>query len=186
MVRPRPGRFGRPLTDVELRRYLSILRSRAWSIVATVVAPGAAGYGGSDTEAGTVAQTTIYVGASSIAADPVPGELSNDRLTAIQLMVLNFAKMIDSETIARSALADLGLERDPSEVVESTTAEPEPGTQLLYVTVTDPDPEMAQTLANGLADTFVEEFQAFGPGLTEGTVPQNGKASGRERGCQHS
>src|SRR3546814_15499944 len=87
-------------------------------------------------------------------------------------MVLNFSKMIDSETIARSALADLGLERDPSEVVESTTAEPEPGTQLLYVTVTDPDPAMAQTLATGLADTFVKALQAFEPGLTEGTVPR--------------
>src|SRR3546814_19135096 len=90
----------------------------------------------------------------------------------LQLMVLNFAKMIDSETIARSALADLGLERDPSEVVESTTAEPEPGTQLLYVTVTDPDPEMAQTLANGLADTFVKDIQEFEPGVTAVTVPR--------------
>src|SRR3546814_11549220 len=80
--------------------------------------------------------------------------------------------MIDSETIARSARADLGLERDPSEVVESTTAEPEPGTQLLYVTVTDPDPEMAQTLANGLADTFVKDIQEFEPGAPEGTVPR--------------
>src|SRR3546814_9248070 len=68
--------------------------------------------------------------------------------------------------------SDLGLERDPSEVVESTTAEPEPGTQLLYVTVTDPDPEMAQTLANGLADTFVKDIQEFEPGVTEGTVPR--------------
>src|SRR3546814_5912711 len=71
MVRPRPGRFGRPLTDVELRRYLSILRSRAWFIVATVVLAAAAGYVVSDTESEYVAQTTIYVGARSIAAAPV-------------------------------------------------------------------------------------------------------------------
>src|SRR3546814_20070229 len=90
----------------------------------------------------------------------------------LQLMVLNFAKMIDSETIARSALADLGLERDPSQVVESTTAEPEPGTQLPYVTVTDPDPEMAQTPAHGMADTFVTDLQEFEPGVPEGTVPR--------------
>src|SRR3546814_8110350 len=34
------------------------------------------------------------------------------------------------------------------------------------------DPEMAQTLANGLADTFVKDIQEFEPGVTEGTVPR--------------
>src|SRR3546814_12927706 len=88
-----------------------VCSSDLWFIVATVVLAAAAGYVVSDTEPEYVAQTTIYVGASSIAADPVPGELSNDRLTAIQLMVLNFSKMIDSETIARRAPADLEIGR---------------------------------------------------------------------------
>jgi capsular polysaccharide biosynthesis protein len=48
---------------------------------------------------------------------------------------------------------------------------PDPGTQLLYITVRDQDPDVAQTLSNGLADTFVQAVQQFEPGSTEGDVP---------------
>jgi capsular polysaccharide biosynthesis protein len=157
---------------LELRRYLSILRTRVWFIVATVVLATLAGYAASSAPPKYVAQTTIYVGSRAIALDPAAGELSNDRATAIQLLVLTFSKMIDSEPIARQAAAELGIDRSARSIVEATDATPEPGTQLLYITVEDSDAAMAQDLANGLAEVFVQAVQEFEPGDLEGAVPR--------------
>lgn len=143
-----------------------------WFIVATVVLATAAGYVAADTTPEYVAQATIYVGSRTIALEPAAGELSNDRATAIQLLVLTFSKMIDSEPIAKEAATQLGIDRSARSIVEATTADPEPGTQLLYISVTDSDPAMAQSLANGLADVFVDAVQEFEPGDLEGSVPR--------------
>ena len=119
-----------------------------------------------------VARSTLYVGSTTISFDARQGEISGDRIAALQSIVLTFSKMIDSEPIALRAIQQLDLDIPPKEVVEQTTASPEPVTQLLYIDVTDPDPAVAQALANGLADAFVEAVQEFEPGGSEGAVPR--------------
>jgi capsular polysaccharide biosynthesis protein len=157
---------------VELRRYLIILQARKWLILVTVLIAGMAGYSVANKPARYVARTTLYVGSRSISLDPAQGELSNDRASAIDRLVLTFSFMVDSEPIARRATEELGLDRSSKDVVAATEAAPEPATQLLYVDVTDPDPTVAQALANGLADAFVEAVQEFEPGDLEGAVPR--------------
>jgi len=157
---------------VELRRYLTILRSRAWLIAITVLVAASAGYGLASGPSQYVARATIYVGSRSISLEPASGELSNDRAAAIDRLVLTFSYMVDSEPIARRAAEQLGLDMSASQIVAATEAEPEPATQLLYIDVTDPDPAVAQSLANGLGDAFVEAVQEFEPGDLEGSVPR--------------
>jgi capsular polysaccharide biosynthesis protein len=157
---------------VELRRYLTILQARKWLIVVTVLLCAAAGYALANDPPQYTARTTLYVGSRSISLDPAEGELSNDRATAIDRLVLTFSFMVDSEPIAARAADELRLDRSASEIVEATTASPEPATQLLYVDITDRDPAVAQGLANGLADAFVEAVQEFEPGDLEGSVPR--------------
>jgi capsular polysaccharide biosynthesis protein len=157
---------------VELRRYLTILQARKWLIFVTVLLTASMGYALTNQPAQYVARTTLYVGSRSISLDANDGELSNDRAAAIDRLVLTFSFMVDSEPIARRAAEELGLDRPTSEIVQATEAAPEPATQLLYVDVTDRDPAMAQDLANGLADAFVEAVQEFEPGDLEGAVPR--------------
>lgn len=157
---------------MELRRYLTILRSRAWLILVTVLLAGSSGYTLASGPAQYVARSTLYVGSRSISLDPSSGELSNDRASAIDRLVLTFSYMVDSEPIARRAAEDLGLDRSATEIVKATEAAPVTATQLLYVDVTDPDPGVAQDLANGLADAFVQAVQEFEPGDLEGAVPR--------------
>ncbi len=157
---------------MELRRYLTILQSRAWLIVIIVLLTVGAGYALADQPAQYVARTTLYVGSRSISFEPADGELSNDRAAALDRLVLTFSFMVDSEPIARRAAEQLGLDRSAGEIVEATVAAPEPATQLLYIDVTDDDPAVAQALANGLGDAFVEAVQEFEPGDPEGAVPR--------------
>jgi capsular polysaccharide biosynthesis protein len=157
---------------LELRRYLTVLRSRLWLILITTLLAAGVGYTVSNKEAEYVARSTLYVGSTNINPDPLGGELTNDRITALSTIVFTFAKMIDSEPIALRAVQDLDLNLSTADIVEAT--ETTPDLQLLYIDVTEKDPELAQSLANGLADSFVEAVQEFEPAGAdeEGAVPR--------------
>ena len=157
---------------MELRQYLSVLRSRLWLIVAATLLAAGVGFTLSSSTPEYEARSTIYVGSRSL--DPSTAELTTDRLAALQSIVLTFSKMIDSEPVAERAIRQLELDLDPEDVVEATTVEPEPGTQLLYIKVEHEDASTAQALSTGLAESFVEAVQEFEPGegpASEGDVP---------------
>ena len=158
---------------MELRRYLTVVRSRLWLILLTTFLAGAIVWATSDDAPLYTTRSTLYVGSSSIDFDPGQGELSNDRSLALQSIALTFSKMIDSQPIASRAVQRLDLPVTADYVVGATQATHEAGTQLIYIDVTDADPALAQTLANGLADAFVDIVQEFEPASSEeGVVPR--------------
>ncbi len=160
---------------MELRQYLSVLRSRLWLILAATLLAAGVGFTLSSSTPTYLARSTIYVGSRTISLEPTASDLSTDRLAALDRIVLTFSKMIDSEPVAEQAIRQLDLELEADEVVEATEVSPEPATQLLYIEVSDEDAATAQALSNGLADAFVEAVQEFEPGESttagEGTVP---------------
>jgi capsular polysaccharide biosynthesis protein len=157
---------------VELRQYLSVLRSRLWLVVVATVLAGGVGFMLSSSTATYEARSTLYVGSQNVAE--TSDELSTDRIAALTSYILTFSKMIDSEPIAAQALRDLDLDLDPEDVVRDTDVSLEPGTQLLYIDVSDGDAVTAQSLSNALADAFVDAVQEFEPSAVdaEGSVPR--------------
>lgn len=156
---------------MELRRYLSILRSRFWLILLTTILAGGIGYLSADTTPRYTARATLYVGSLTFDTS-VQDKLSSDRFTAMQTVTATFTKMIDSEPIARRAVALFNSKLTPSEVVSATSASQVPFTQLIYIDVTERNPKTAQSIANALADAFVETVQGLEPVAAEGTVPR--------------
>jgi polysaccharide biosynthesis transport protein len=157
---------------VELRQYLSVLRTRLWLIVIATLLAGGVAYLLSSSTATYLARSTLYVGSQNVA--DTTDELSTDRIAALSSYIFTFSKMIDSEPIATQAIRDLDLDLDAEDVVAQTDVKLEPGTQLLYIDVSDGDAVTAQSLSNALADAFVEAVQEFEPsaGDPEGTVPR--------------
>jgi len=158
---------------VELRRYIAILRRRLLLIVVAVIAGITAAYLTTPKTPGYQAQSTIYVGSRQLGALS-NGFVSADQLLGLQQVILTFSKMIDSRPIAADAIDRTGLQKSTRQVLAETNVSPEQGTQLLQVQVTDPSPDVAQRLANGLADSFVSKIEAFEPGSAPqpGAVPQ--------------
>ena len=157
---------------MELRQYLSVLRSRLWLIVVATLLAGGTGFFLSSSTAIYQARSTLYVGSQNVAEST--NELSTDRIAALTSYILTFSKMIDSEPIASQALRELDLDLRAKDVVKDTEVRLEPGTQLLYIDVRNEEATTAQALSNALADAFVEAVQEFEPaaGDPEGTVPQ--------------
>jgi capsular polysaccharide biosynthesis protein len=158
---------------VELRSYLAILRRRRLLIVVCVLLAALVSYGSTSRTPTYEASATIYVGRPDLSVDSDEAGRTTDALLSIERSILTFAIMIDSSPTAASALQRTGLGRSTESVLASATALPIPNTQLIEVVVTDSDPGTARALANGLAESFVDDVQAFEPGRQagEGTIP---------------
>lgn len=158
---------------MELRRYLSILRRRVALIVLTVVAAAAVGWFTTDRTPVYEAQSTVYLGAARFTGPSGSlDNLSNDAMIGLERLLATYSVMVRTPPIASDAIQRTGLSMSPERVVAHTIAFPQPGTNLLNIRVTETNPEVAQSLANGLADAFVSQVTQFERvKLSEGTVP---------------
>jgi receptor protein-tyrosine kinase len=147
---------------MELRRYAAIIRRRLALVVLTTIAGLIGGYLTAPRVATYSAQSTIYVGAQLL-NERATGAVSADVLSGLQQVSATFAQMIKSAPIAEAALDRTRLQRPVQSVIAETETTPEPNTQLLRVKVTDSNPAVAQALANGMADGFVEKIGTFEP-----------------------
>ncbi len=145
---------------MELRTYLNLIRRRLALIIVTMIVGGAVAYTVSNTEPVYAAESTIYVGSNTFTVDD-PLSLSGDRTAAIAGLTRTFAAMIDSKPIAQAALELAGASGEADDVVQDLAAEVEFNTNLIRITFTDPDPEIARTIANAVADAFAEGIQDF-------------------------
>jgi polysaccharide biosynthesis transport protein len=156
---------------MELRRYFTILRRRAVIVALSVLAGIGAAYASADRTPRFTANATIYVGTRQLISSNGVGSLSNDTLAGLERISNTFAKMIDTYPIAVDAVERTKVPRSPGSVVAEASANVQPLTQLVIVGVVDRDPAIAQQLANGLVDAFVEKISSFEPGA----APQPGE-----------
>jgi capsular polysaccharide biosynthesis protein len=162
---------------LELRRYLAILRRRILLIVVTVAVGVGAAVAATPRTHTYVATSVIYVGprAFNFNTNQVTG--NNDSILAVEAVLTTFSKMIDSQPTASDAVTNTGVERSPAGVVAQTTVSAEPSTQLLDVKVTDSDPTVAERLANGMADAFIQKVQSYQPGTQATSGPTSATAA---------
>lgn len=156
-----PGRTGRP--DMELRRFVALL-GRRWPVLAAmVVVAAAAGYLVTPDGTRYTAQSTIMVGTPDLSGDPSIFGVFGDRATLLDRLTLTYAVLVDTGPVAEAAAQRTVVARDVATILEETQAEALAGTQLVRVRVSDRDPAVAQALADGMAEAFVDQVAALGP-----------------------
>lgn len=154
---------------MELRRYLRLLRHRWLFVVVTVAVGLAAGYLITPRTALYRANAVLYVGPGQLAQNPA--ELY--ALPGLNQILYTFTQMIPNPVIAQKTISATGVPRNAQEVTSETKAAVVPGSNLIAVTVTDPDPLVAERLANGMSASFVSQIQSYSPGTSAGpgTIP---------------
>lgn len=100
--------------------------------------------------------------------------MSNDRFAGLSFLASSYAAMLETRTVAASAVAESGVGRSVSAAETAITAFVEPASLLITVRVLDRDPAVAAALADGAADSFVtllrdQENQLAAPG--DGDIP---------------
>ncbi|MED2972863.1 Wzz/FepE/Etk N-terminal domain-containing protein [Fictibacillus sp. B-59209] len=76
-------------------------------------------------------------------------------------MVNTYSVIIKSPVILSKVINNLNLKTTPEELTNKLTINSEQDTQVLNVTVQDPDPAMAVNIANNIAKTFKDEIPSI-------------------------
>lgn len=159
---------------MELRRYLAILSKRWPLIVATVIVALAVSYLATPRKAIYTAQSTIVVGPRQYSVATGTGtKISSDQLIPVAILINTYSALIPTAPVARDAIARTHVPRSVAQVISETLSQAVPNTQLLRVTVSDPNPAIAQRLATGVANAFVAKVYSFKPdqAATAGSLP---------------
>lgn len=73
-----------------------------------------------------------------------------------QQRVKSYANLLTGEEMSRRVVEELGIGRTPRALAGQISATVQPDTVVLAISVTDPDPELAQELTQTLAEEFVD------------------------------
>ena len=151
------------------RRKFSIL------ITALLFAIGALGY--SAFVAKKIYQSTsrIYVVSRQ---NQENNALTNQDLQAGSYLVKDYREIILSQNVLNQAIEELLLEMTPAELAKKVSVAVPADTRILSITASDPDPQEAARIANGLKDVAAEKIIAVTKvsdvtTLDEAVVPQN-------------
>ncbi len=139
---------------MELRDYLRLARRR-WRLIVlcTLLAVGAASLA-------TVTQTKVYTAKIQLFVSAQDSGTASSITSAYQgglftqQRVKSYADILQSPRVGELVVKDLNLSRTPSKVAKAVAASAPLDTVLINVMVTDPDPVLAQRIANSIGTQF--------------------------------
>ena len=135
----------RDLVRVLRRRWRSVA---ALAVIGTVLAVGVTLLSTAVYRADTQVFVSLRDGTGSTTSAAYQGNLFS------QERVKSYAKIANSPAVTAPVISRLGLSMSNRALAGKITATPPPDTVLVDITVTDPSPELAQRLANAVANQF--------------------------------
>jgi capsular polysaccharide biosynthesis protein len=131
------------------------MRRRRVLVILTVVFAMLGGWAITPRGSTYSASASLYVGSRSIDLTPGSGEIGADRAAGLSFLASSFADIIDTRTVAATAIAEGDLPLTIDEAEDAITATATSGSLLVVVDVVHSDPDIAARLADAVADTFV-------------------------------
>lgn len=141
---------------MELRYYLAILKRRKLIVLLTALtAVAIAAIGLRFQDPVYSAQVTVRIAQASSDSIEYVDYVYADRL------MNTYGEIVESWPVLKEASQQLGLAISPEELAKLIKVELVPNTELLRITVDDPDPLQASRMANVLAALLVEQSQSL-------------------------
>ena len=88
------------------------------------------------------------------------GEGSSSGNTNSDLLALTYGPILKGNAVLQEAINQLGLDKNPADLAKKVTVNSVNFTQLLELTVEDPDPSMAISLADAISAAFIKQIRA--------------------------
>ena len=83
--------------------------------------------------------------------------ITQSDITLNSNLVSTYSEIIKSKTIAKEVINSLGLDTTISEFTSNVTVTSKDDTELIEITVSNPDPNLSADIANSLAEVFREK-----------------------------
>ncbi len=133
-----------------IKEYFYLLVSWAWVIVLAGAVAGAAAY------IISIRTTPIYQTTARLLVSEPPAvrSLDNSTMINVQLTTSTYAEMLTDQIVLQGVIDKLGLQIKPARLQGAVSVAVVKGTQLLEITVEDPDPAQAVAIADTLGKVF--------------------------------
>ena len=152
---------------MEVRDYLRIARRR-WLLIVTcfAVAVGLAALF-------TFRATPLYSSTTKLFISTPGSDTAQAYQGSLfsQQRVASYAELVGTRQVAEDVLQQVEVDLAPAELVEKVTATPGAETVLLEISVSDPDPETAQLLAQAYADEMTQVIAEYEEPVGGGAPP---------------
>src|SRR5258706_2591194 len=136
---------------MDARRSFSILRRRAWLMIACVLLAGGAAYLVSSALPKMYeAKVTLIVGQSLQSVSP-----DYNQLLASQRLSQTYADLVTTGPLLSRVIDREGLDTTPDALRKLVKADPPRDSTLITITVTDPHPGRDPSMANTIADELI-------------------------------
>ena len=141
-------------TTTDIKEYFYLLWSWIWLILLAGVIAGAAAY------LVSIRTTPIYQSSTRLLVSDPPA-LSNVNyggMVSSQNMTSTYAQMMVDDPVLQGVIDQLKLHTTTVELNKSITVDIVPNTQLLVVSVSNPNPTQAANIANAMASVFTNRI----------------------------
>lgn len=143
---------------MDARQTLNVLRRWLWLLIASVLLAGGAAYLVSNSLTKLYdASVTLIVGQSLSSSNP-----DINQLLASQRLSQTYADLATTGDLLAKVIDKTGLDTTPTDLKKVVKADAPTDSTLVTITVTDPDPVQAATIANAIAD----QLDAMSPALS--------------------
>lgn len=142
-----------PDDALTLRDYLAVLSRRRWIVVATVVVVTAVAVGLS------LLQDPLYEATADVTVEPFrqSEDMTLQDVILGDVTVNTEQQVLTSRAVTQRVIDDLDLDLAPEELLENVRVDVVRDTRVLRVVVRDQDPELAAEVADGYAQSYLEE-----------------------------
>jgi succinoglycan biosynthesis transport protein ExoP len=135
---------------VEAREYIDVLRRQRWVILLVTVA--ITGF----TLLFSLLQDSVYKATATVLVAPLPPP----NVSAVASNIGTESELVSSRLVADAVRTDLGTDESTEELLDDVSVAPVTGTDVLEITYSSHDPEIAQSVANSFAENYIEYRQA--------------------------
>jgi succinoglycan biosynthesis transport protein ExoP len=142
-------------STVDIKEYVYMLWGWAWLIVLAGLVAGATAYFVSR-------RTTPIYQASTLLLVSAPSSINGvdpSALVTTQTMSSTYQTMLLTRPVLQGVIDQLQLQRTPDELMKSISVDLVVNTQLLRITVDDPNPSRAADIANAMASVFTTRIR---------------------------
>jgi capsular polysaccharide biosynthesis protein len=138
---------------VELTDYLRIFRKRGWIAIVVAVVAAASAFGFSKL------QTPVYSASVKLSINPARADWSLSNTT--KDLLRNYGENIRTHKMAQEVIDRAQLDMDTTTLLGKLLVSPAADTFTLQIDARDTDPQVAMTIAQTVAEVFMEDRDAW-------------------------
>lgn len=146
------------MEELDLKELFNVFWAKKMQIVMIIVVFAVIGFVYSYAFIEPIYQsTTSILLAKSNTEQSDSDTITSTEITLNQKLVSTYSELLKSETLLNQVIDNLQISKTTAELEDNITVSAKDDTEIIEISVTDPEPSMAQRIANEVAQVFITQ-----------------------------